>query len=85
MVLEFSKPEIFPLKQVYGFYFRRILPFIGRLFSGNRDAYIYLPESVAIFPDREKFTELMRCAGFSDLDFKTLAGGIASVYTGLKL
>jgi len=85
MVLEFSKPEAFPLKQVYGFYFRRILPFIGRLFSGDRDAYIYLPESVAMFPDREKFTELMKCAGFSDLSFKTLTGGIASVYTGLKL
>lgn len=85
MVLEFSKPEVFPLKQVYGFYFRRILPFIGRLFSGDRHAYIYLPESVAIFPDREKFTELMKCAGFSDLSFKTLTGGIASVYTGWKL
>lgn len=85
MVLEFSKPGVFPLKQVYGFYFRRILPFIGRLFSGDREAYIYLPESVAKFPDREKFTELMRYAGFSDVSFKALTGGIASVYTGLKL
>ncbi len=85
MVLEFSKPEIFPLKQIYGLYFLKILPVIGRLFSGNREAYIYLPESVGKFPDREKFTELMRYAGFSDLSFKALTGGIASVYTGLKL
>lgn len=85
MVLEFSRPGIFPLKQVYGFYFRRILPVVGRLFSGDREAYIYLPESVRKFPDREKFIELMTDAGFTDTSFKELTGGIASVYTGLKL
>lgn len=84
MVLEFSKPDKFPLKQLYGFYFLRILPLIGRMFSGDRDAYNYLPESVHEFPDREQFLELLSNAGFSDLKYKRLTGGIASVYTGLK-
>jgi demethylmenaquinone methyltransferase/2-methoxy-6-polyprenyl-1,4-benzoquinol methylase len=85
MVLEFSKPDKFPLKQFYGFYFLRILPLIGRIFSGNRNAYNYLPESVLKFPDREQFLELLNKTGFSDLKCKRLTGGIASVYTGLKI
>lgn len=84
MVLEFSKPDKFPLKQLYGFYFLRILPLIGRIFSGDRNAYNYLPESVHKFPDREQFLELLSNAGFSGLKYKRLTGGIASIYTGLK-
>jgi demethylmenaquinone methyltransferase/2-methoxy-6-polyprenyl-1,4-benzoquinol methylase len=85
MVLEFSKPGKFPLKQLYGFYFLRILPLIGRIFSGDRNAYNYLPDSVLKFPDREQFLELLSNAGFSGLKYRMLTGGIASVYTGLKL
>jgi len=84
MVLEFSKPDKFPLEQFYGFYFLRILPLIGRIFSGDRKAYNYLPESVNKFPDREQFLELLSNAGFSCLKYKRLTGGIVSVYTGLK-
>ena len=54
VVLEFSKPNRFPIKQLYLFYFKRILPFLGGVISKDRDAYTYLPESVLNFPDGEK-------------------------------
>jgi demethylmenaquinone methyltransferase/2-methoxy-6-polyprenyl-1,4-benzoquinol methylase len=84
MVLEFSKPKVFPLRQVYNFYFLAVIPFIGRIFSHNRKAYRYLPESVMQFPDNEKFIELLSNAGFNEINQKRLTGGIASIYTGLK-
>ncbi len=84
MVLEFSKPERFPFKQVYYFYFKKLLPVIGRIFSKNRTAYKYLPESVMQFPDSEQFVELIESAGFSDISRKKLTGGVASIYTGIK-
>lgn len=85
MVLEFSKPSVFPFRQVYGFYFLRILPLIGRLFSKNRSAYRYLPSSVMQFPDNDLFLDLLRKAGFSGVRQKKLTFGVASIYTGLKL
>jgi demethylmenaquinone methyltransferase/2-methoxy-6-polyprenyl-1,4-benzoquinol methylase len=84
MVLEFSRPERFLFKQMYYFYFRRLLPFIGKLFSRNSTAYNYLPESVMQFPDNEHFMGLMRSAGFSGVKQRKLTGGIASIYTGFK-
>jgi demethylmenaquinone methyltransferase/2-methoxy-6-polyprenyl-1,4-benzoquinol methylase len=84
MILEFSRPSWFPFKQFYGFYFRRILPMIGRKVSGDPQAYTYLPESVMSFPDNEKFLELMSAAGFQAVCQKRLSGGIASIYTGFK-
>lgn len=85
MVLEFSRPSRFPLKQVYGLYFRHILPRIGRKVSGDPSAYTYLPESVMSFPDNEKFLGLMTAAGFAKVSQKRLTGGIASIYTGYKV
>jgi demethylmenaquinone methyltransferase/2-methoxy-6-polyprenyl-1,4-benzoquinol methylase len=84
MVLEFSRPEHFPLRQLYHFYFRIILPVIGRLISGNRIAFSYLPDSVMEFPDNEKFMDLMRSAGFHRIGYRKLTGGIACIYTGFK-
>jgi demethylmenaquinone methyltransferase/2-methoxy-6-polyprenyl-1,4-benzoquinol methylase len=84
MVLEFSKPSGFPFKQVYNFYFYSMLPFIGRIFSRNRNAYRYLPESVMQFPDNEMFIELLMKAGFSGINQERLTGGIACIYTGTK-
>jgi demethylmenaquinone methyltransferase/2-methoxy-6-polyprenyl-1,4-benzoquinol methylase len=84
IVLEFSKPERFPFKQLYNFYFLNILPLIGRTFSRNTKAYRYLPESVMQFPDNDKFKELMAEAGLSSVSQKKLTGGIASIYSGLK-
>lgn len=84
MVLEFSKPSGFPFKPIYNLYFRNILPFFGRLFSKDKAAYRYLPESVMKFPDNEEFLKLLVQAGFSDLHQIKLTGGVASIYTGIK-
>jgi demethylmenaquinone methyltransferase / 2-methoxy-6-polyprenyl-1,4-benzoquinol methylase len=84
MVLEFSKPASFPFRQIYNFYFLNILPFFGRFFSKDKDAYRYLPESVMKFPDNERFLSLLSDAGFASPWQKKLSGGIASIYTGIK-
>lgn len=84
MVLEFSKPVKSPVRQLYNFYFLNVLPLIGRLFSKNKKAYSYLPESVMQFPDNEQFIELMVKAGLSSVRQKKLTWGVASIYTGLK-
>ena len=84
LVLEFSKPSSFPFRHVFNFYFMNILPFFGRLFSKNKSAYTYLPDSVSQFPDNEEFLKLLREAGFSDTGQVKLTGGVASIYTGIK-
>jgi demethylmenaquinone methyltransferase/2-methoxy-6-polyprenyl-1,4-benzoquinol methylase len=85
MVLEFSKPSGFPFKPIYNFYFRNILPLFGRLFSKDKAAYSYLPDSVMKFPDNEEFLQLLVRAGCSDTRQIKLTGGVASIYTGIKL
>jgi len=84
VVLEFSKPKVFPVKQLYNFYFSYVTPGIGKLFSKDARAYSYLPESVAAFPDGEKFIGLMHKAGFKNTKCRPLAFGICSIYTGVK-
>lgn len=84
MVLEFSRPVAFPFRQIYSFYFLNILPFFGRMFSKDRKAYKYLPDSVMNFPDNEDFMKIMREAGIVNVGQKRLTGGIASIYTGIK-
>ncbi|MGC1389770.1 MAG: bifunctional demethylmenaquinone methyltransferase/2-methoxy-6-polyprenyl-1,4-benzoquinol methylase UbiE [Bacteroidales bacterium] len=85
IVLEFSKPSAFPFKTVYNFYFRNMLPLFGRLFSKDNAAYRYLPDSVMKFPDNEEFLKLLVQAGCSDTHQLKLTGGVASIYTGIKL
>ncbi|MES2111393.1 MAG: bifunctional demethylmenaquinone methyltransferase/2-methoxy-6-polyprenyl-1,4-benzoquinol methylase UbiE [Bacteroidota bacterium] len=84
VILEFSKPKVFPIKQLYNFYFNYITPGIGKLFSKDARAYTYLPESVAAFPDGETFTALMDKVGFKHTKHRPLAFGICSIYTGIK-
>lgn len=84
MVLEFSRPEGFLFSKIYNLYFRRILPAAGKLISGDRGAYKYLPESVGKFPDNKEFIKLLVMAGFTQLDQFKLSRGIASIYTGFK-
>jgi demethylmenaquinone methyltransferase/2-methoxy-6-polyprenyl-1,4-benzoquinol methylase len=84
MVLEFSKPSGFIFRSVYYFYFRNILPFVGKFFSKDKAAYSYLPDSVYKFPDNEAFLRLLTEAGFSDTHQVKLTGGVASIYTGLN-
>ena len=83
-VLEFSMPRSFPMVQLYRFYFKAILPLIGRMVSGHKQAYTYLPESVSAFPDGNDFILLMEKAGFNSCKFKKLSFGIATIYEGRK-
>jgi demethylmenaquinone methyltransferase / 2-methoxy-6-polyprenyl-1,4-benzoquinol methylase len=84
VVLEFSKPRAFPVKQLYSFYFFKILPFIGKIVSKDNAAYTYLPESVGAFPDGKDFLKVMEEAGFKNVYQKPLMFGIASIYVGNK-
>ena len=84
IILEFSKPKKFPIKQLYFFYFKYILPKIGRLISKDPTAYTYLPDSVNAFPDGEKFTKILEKVGFTDTKIIPCSFGIASIYVGTK-
>ncbi len=84
VVLEFSKPRVFPFRQLYDFYFRNILPAVGRLTSKDPRAYSYLYESVQAFPDREVFTSILSKNGYKSNQCIPLTLGICSIYTGQK-
>ncbi len=84
VILEFSKPGTFPFRQLYQFYFRWILPKIGRLISKDNAAYSYLPDSVGAFPDGKEFLEILDKTGFQQTQCKPLTLGISSIYTGIK-
>lgn len=84
VILEFSKPKYFPMKQLYFFYFLKILPLIGRMVSKDRSAYSYLPESVLAFPDDRKFLDLLQKAGFKNTRQHRLSFGIATIYVAQK-
>jgi len=85
IILEFSKPTKFPVKQLYFFYFKYILPKIGRLISKDKTAYTYLPNSVNAFPDGEKFISILKKVGFKETNIIECSFGIASIYIGTKL
>jgi demethylmenaquinone methyltransferase/2-methoxy-6-polyprenyl-1,4-benzoquinol methylase len=84
VILEFSKPKKFPMKQAYSFYFKYILPQIGKIISRDNSAYTYLPESVKVFPDGNDFINILERVGFKQTQCKTLTFGISSIYIGVK-
>ena len=84
IVLEFSQPRRFPIKQLFGFYFKFVMPTIGKLVSKDSRAYTYLPESVQSFPSGKDFLAVMQSAGYRDCKSISLSGGIASIYLGRK-
>lgn len=84
-ILEFTTPRRWPIRPIYGWYFRNVLPRIGqRLARNNMNAYDYLPQSVGEFPSYEQLTERMIQAGMTSATFKPLTFGIATLYTGVK-
>lgn len=85
VILELSLPQRNPLRGLFGFYFRRVLPRIGRLVSKHRDAYDWLPASVTVFPGPDALAERMRAAGFSEVKWETLAGGICAIHVGCRV
>lgn len=84
VVLEFSKPTIFPFKQLFNFYFKNILPLIGRFTSKDPKAYQYLYESVQAFPDGKKFEAVLEKTNFHSTKSIPLTLGICSIYIGKK-
>ncbi|MEM8528034.1 MAG: bifunctional demethylmenaquinone methyltransferase/2-methoxy-6-polyprenyl-1,4-benzoquinol methylase UbiE [Bacteroidota bacterium] len=84
VVLEFSKPTLFPFKQLFNFYFSTILPFIGRITSKDPKAYRYLYESVQAFPDGEAFLSRLNAVGYENIKQIPLTFGISSIYLGTK-
>ena len=84
MILEFSHPESFPIKQFYRFYSRYIIPMMGKIISSHPTAYRYLPETVAKFPSGKTFLNVMMKNGFENCSQISLSGGIASIYTGKR-
>lgn len=85
VLLEFTTPPRQPLRALYSFYFRRVLPTIGRLVSKHTTAYTYLPESVLAFPDPPALAERMEQAGFTEVEYRTLTGGICAVHVGTRV
>ena len=83
-ILEFSKVKTFPIKQFYNFYFRYITPTIGKLFSKSNQAYSYLPNSVAVFPEGEEMCVILQESGFKNTLCKPVSFGIASIYKAEK-
>ncbi len=84
VILEFSKPEHFPVKQLFGFYFKFVLPIMGRLVSKHSRAYTYLPESVQAFPQGKDFVAILTKCGFKNATARPLTFGITSLYTADK-
>ena len=84
LVLEFSQPSMPFFRQAYLWYFRRILPIIGKVISGSPEAYTYLPRTVMAFPQGKDFLEVLTAAGFRFPEEERLTFGIASVYTGVR-
>jgi demethylmenaquinone methyltransferase/2-methoxy-6-polyprenyl-1,4-benzoquinol methylase len=79
-VLEFTTPPNRAFRAVYHAYFRGVLPVVGGIVSGHRDAYAYLPDSVARFPDPAGLAEIARRAGFREVRWQLLSGGIAALH-----
>jgi demethylmenaquinone methyltransferase/2-methoxy-6-polyprenyl-1,4-benzoquinol methylase len=82
--LELSKPTWEPFRSVYYFYFRRLLPQLGKLFTGKYEQYKWLPESLEHFPDHRELADIFRGIGLSNVQAYPLSGGIAAVHIGEK-
>lgn len=84
IVLEFSKPKKFPVKQYYAFHSKYVIPFFGKRISKDDKAYAYLPESVAAFPEGEDFLAILNQVGYKNTKATLVGGGIATIYSGTK-
>ncbi len=84
VILEFSRPRIFPIRQLYDFYFRYFCPWWGKVVSKDNAAYRYLYESVSAFPEGDQFLSIAEKSGFKQLNAQRVTFGIVSLYTGIK-
>lgn len=83
-ILEFSQPDVFPFAQIYKFYFKQILPAIGRWVSKDPNAYNYLPASVEAFPYGQKFISILNTLNYRNIKSHKLTFGIATIYEAEK-
>jgi demethylmenaquinone methyltransferase/2-methoxy-6-polyprenyl-1,4-benzoquinol methylase len=83
-ILEFSQPTNRVFGALYGFFSTRVLPRVGGMISGSRDAYSYLPESIKKFPGAEDLSALMKAAGFQRVEFERMTGGAVALHLGYK-
>ncbi len=84
MVLEFGQPTLLGFREIYKFYSRRIMPFIGAAVSGDKKAYRYLPETAKEFPAGEKFVTILKEGNFQQVQKKAFLSGVAYVYSAEK-
>ncbi|MBT5931997.1 MAG: bifunctional demethylmenaquinone methyltransferase/2-methoxy-6-polyprenyl-1,4-benzoquinol methylase UbiE [Flavobacteriales bacterium] len=84
VILEFSKPKKFPVKQSFNFYSKYIIPVLGKRISKDEKAYAYLPESVEAFPEGQDFENILRNLKYQNVKSTIVSGGIATIYTGIK-
>ena len=82
--LEFSRPNSFTLANMYSYYKSNIIPYFGKIFSNNRDAYNYLNESIDLFPNQNELKKRIETAGFKSVKYTNLFDGIVSIHTGYK-
>lgn len=82
--LETSKPTIIGFKQIYAFYFKNIMPLLGRIFAKSYDEYSWLQESTESFPNKRKLKQMFFEAGFSKVKVKSYTGGVAAMHMGFK-
>lgn len=84
VILELTTPDRFPMKQLFAVYSKAVIPLLGKLISKDHSAYTYLPESIQAFPQGEVMQEVIRRAGFSQVNFKRLTFGICTLYVATK-
>jgi demethylmenaquinone methyltransferase/2-methoxy-6-polyprenyl-1,4-benzoquinol methylase len=84
-ILEFAEPPGKLFGGLYRFYFRRVLPRLGALISGNSSAYTYLPSSVSKFPSPETLQTLFQKSGYAEVRFERWTGGIVTLHTGRRI
>lgn len=84
VILEFSNPTVFPIKQLYNLYFRYITPLLGKWIAKSRVAYSYLPDSVKAFPQGQIMCNILTNTGFQSVTCKTLTFGICSIYCATR-
>jgi demethylmenaquinone methyltransferase/2-methoxy-6-polyprenyl-1,4-benzoquinol methylase len=84
VVVEFSHPTWRPFRTIYTEYLMKALPAIARKTSSNPDAYIYLAESIRAWPDQQGLADAMEKAGWGQISWKNLTGGVVAVHSGIK-
>jgi demethylmenaquinone methyltransferase/2-methoxy-6-polyprenyl-1,4-benzoquinol methylase len=84
MCLEFSQPPSTWFRKLYDFYSFQIMPLLGQILVGSREAYTYLPESIRIFPGPDELTKILQRIGFDQVRYRLMTGGIAVIHVGRK-